>query len=87
MWKFIKEYNKKYAKVFTMAYNQAFDYNRLKEELKLMTQGFYYPPACMMKEFCKFIPLVEKDKAAYIGVKMAFQQDIKNKDLKDLESH
>lgn len=52
-----------------------------------MTQGFYYPPACMMKEFCKFIPLVEKDKAAYIGVKMAFQQDIKNKDLKDLESH
>ena len=77
----------KYAKVKTLAFNKALDFKKYENNLKLMPHGFYYPPACMMKDFCKFMPLLEKDKDNYILSKNQFQQKIENRDLKDVESH
>ena len=77
---------KKYAKVFTMAYNRALDYKKYDTDLKLMPHALYYPPACMMCEFLEFMPLLEKDKEAYINGKMKFQRNIEQKELEDIES-
>ena len=77
----------KYAKVFTMAYNRALDFDKFQDHLKLMPHGYYYPPACMMAEFCEFMPLLEKDKEDYILGKVKFQQEIENRDIQEVESH
>ena len=70
-----------------MAYNRALDFDKFQDHLKLMPHGYYYPPACMMAEFCEFMPLLEKDKEDYILGKVQFQQEIENRDIQDVESH
>ena len=70
-----------------MAYNRALDFKKYEEDFKLMLQGQYYPPDCVMTELSEFLSLLEKDKDDCISGKGQFQQEIENRDLKDVESH
>ena len=78
---------KKYTQVYTIAYNRALDFKMFEETLSLIPQGFYYPPPCMIQEFCEFMTVIEKDKNDYILGKTAFQQDVEPKHLKDIEDN
>ena len=77
----------KYAKVFTLAYNRALDFKKFQDELKLLPHAFYYPPSCMMAEFCKFMPVLEKDKDNYILGREELPETNVNKGQQDMESH
>ena len=77
---------KKYVKVFTLAYNRGMDYKSFDDNLKLNPCAFYYPPACMMKEFRDFLLVLEKDKYDYINGKTRFQPEHERpKTLADLD--